>query len=58
MIKYISTACFLLIYTYNSQGQLRKYSNEFLNLGAGAQMAGMGNAGVGTINDATAGYWN
>ncbi len=58
MRKYIfSTSVFILI-AYISNAQLRKYSNEFLNLGAGAAFAGMGNAGVGHIDDAGAGYWN
>ncbi|HSN60931.1 MAG TPA: PorV/PorQ family protein [Ferruginibacter sp.] len=38
--------------------QFRKYSNEFLNIGAGARGLAMGNAQVATVNDATAGYWN
>lgn len=38
--------------------QFRKYSNEFLNIGAGARGLAMGNAQVATANDATAGYWN
>lgn len=38
--------------------QFRKYSNEFLNIGAGARGLAMGNAQVASANDATAGYWN
>lgn len=38
--------------------QFRKYSNEFLNIGAGARGLSMGNAQVASISDATAGYWN
>ncbi len=38
--------------------QFRKYSNEFLNIGAGARGLGMGGAQVASANDATAGYWN
>ena len=41
-----------------SQAQFRKYSNEFLNIGAGARGLGMGSAQVASVNDATAGYWN
>lgn len=41
-----------------SFSQFRKYSNEFLNIGAGARGLGMGNAQVASVNDATAGYWN
>jgi hypothetical protein len=39
-------------------GQFRKYSNEFLNIGAGARGLGMGSAQVATVADNTAGYWN
>ena len=38
--------------------QLRKYSNEFLNIGAGARGLAMGGAQVASAKDATAGYWN
>src|SRR5436190_9000135 len=38
--------------------QFRKYSNEFLNIGAGARGLGMGGAQVASAKDATAGYWN
>jgi len=41
-----------------SFGQFRKYSNEFLNIGAGARGLAMGSAQVASVNDATAGYWN
>lgn len=38
--------------------QFRTYSNEFLNIGAGARGLGMGAAQVASVNDGTAGYWN
>jgi hypothetical protein len=38
--------------------QFRKYSNEFLNIGAGARGLAMGGAQVATVTDGTAGYWN
>jgi hypothetical protein len=38
--------------------QFRKYSNEFLNIGAGARGLGMGGAQVASVSDGTAGYWN
>ena len=41
-----------------SAAQFRKYSNEFLNIGAGARGMAMGNAQVARVEDATAGYWN
>ena len=39
-------------------GQFRKYSNEFLNVGAGARGLAMGGAQVASVKDGTAGYWN
>lgn len=47
----------LLLPTF-SNAQLRKYSNEFLNIGAGARGLAMGSAQVASAQDATAGYWN
>lgn len=41
-----------------SFGQWRKYSNEFLNIGAGARGLAMGGAQVASVQDGTAGYWN
>ena len=35
-----------------------KYSNEFLNLGVGAEAYGMGNSVVADVDDANALYWN
>jgi len=37
---------------------LGKYSNEFLQIGVGAQALGMGNAVVANTQDVTAAYWN
>src|SRR3954471_378587 len=38
--------------------QFRKYSNEFLNIGAGARGLAMGSSQVASVKDGTAGYWN
>jgi len=38
--------------------QFTEYSNEFLNIGAGARGLAMASAQVASVNDATAGYWN
>ncbi len=48
----------LLFFPAISFSQFRKYSNEFLNIGAGARGLAMGNAQVASVKDATAGYWN
>lgn len=49
---------FTLFCSLQTFSQFRKYSNEFLNIGAGARGLAMGNAQVASVNDATAGYWN
>lgn len=41
-----------------ASAQFRKYSNEFLNIGAGAKGLAMGSAQVASVSDGTAGYWN
>ena len=38
--------------------QFRVYSNEFLNIGAGARGLGMGSAQVASVKDGSATYWN
>src|ERR1700748_35380 len=38
--------------------QFTKYSNEFLNIGAGARALAMASAQVASVSDGTAGYWN
>ena len=48
----------LLLCPAVSFSQFRKYSNEFLNIGAGARGLAMGGAQVASAKDATAGYWN
>jgi hypothetical protein len=48
---------FSLIQTL-SYGQTRKYSNEFLNIGVGARALAMSGAGIASVGDVTAGYWN
>ena len=49
---------FLLMFTYAAKAQVRKYSNEFLNIGVGARSLGMANANVASVSDVTSGYWN
>ncbi|HEX7844552.1 MAG TPA: PorV/PorQ family protein [Chitinophagaceae bacterium] len=49
---------FTTILFLNSSAQFRKYSNEFLNIGAGARGLAMGSAQVASVGDGTAGYWN
>src|SRR5215831_19787050 len=49
---------FITILSLSCFGQFRKYSNEFLNIGAGARGLAMGSAQVASVEDGTAGYWN
>lgn len=56
-IKLIFFLC-LLGFSGKAGAQFRKYSNEFLNIGAGARALGMGGANIATVRDGTAGYWN
>ena len=54
----IIAVVFCWVISQKVNAQFRKYSNEFLNIGAGARGLGMGGAQVATAADATAGYWN
>lgn len=44
--------------TATSAQSVRKYSNEFLNIGVDAAAFGMANAVVATTNNVNSGYWN
>jgi hypothetical protein len=52
--------CFiLLLLSCISYGQsVRKYSNEFMNIGVDAAALGMANTVVASTSDVNAGYWN
>ena len=47
-----------IFFTVSTTAQFRKYSNEFLNIGAGARGLAMGSSQVASVMDGTAGYWN
>lgn len=49
---------FSTLFFFSATAQFRKYSNEFLNIGAGARGLAMGSAQVASVNDGTSGYWN
>src|SRR5512138_2840378 len=49
---------FITVLSFSTFAQFRKYSNEFLNIGAGARGLAMGSAQVASVNDGTGGYWN
>jgi hypothetical protein len=57
-MKKILLSITILVAGINATAQFRKYSNEFLNIGAGARALAMGGANVASVKDATAGYWN
>ncbi|MFZ9743461.1 MAG: PorV/PorQ family protein [Chitinophagaceae bacterium] len=51
-------AILLIAYSLEGNGQFRKYSNEFMNIGAGARGLAMGGAQIATTEDSYAGFWN
>jgi len=55
-MKYLKLVFLILPFCANAQ--IRKYSNEFLNIGVGAQYLGTGNTAVATANNISAAYWN
>ncbi len=54
----ISLSLLITVFSFSATAQFRKYSNEFLNIGAGARGLSMGSAQVSSVNDGTSGYWN
>ncbi|MBS1756318.1 MAG: PorV/PorQ family protein [Bacteroidetes bacterium] len=56
--SFIALLLIVLFFSETGYSQFRKYSNEFLNIGAGARGLAMGNAQVASVNNTTAGYWN
>ena len=48
----------VLISTLNYSQAVRKYSNEFMNIGVDAAALGMSNAVVAATADVNSGYWN
>ena len=51
-------AATLLISTLMHSQVVRKYSNEFMNIGVDAAALGMSNTVVASTNDVNSGYWN
>ncbi|MEY2629143.1 MAG: hypothetical protein RLZZ469_38, partial [Bacteroidota bacterium] len=52
-------AILLLFISLTAHGQaVRKYSNEFMNIGVDAAALGMSNAVTGYTGDVNSGYWN
>lgn len=61
-MKHLRAIIIILLLTCQAglfaQNNAPKYSNEFMNIGAGARAFGMGLSAVSYVDDATAGYWN
>lgn len=57
-ITHLLLTIWLLLLSVSCFSQFRKYSNEFLNIGAGARGLAMGGAQVASVKDGTSGYWN
>ncbi|HMH33385.1 MAG TPA: PorV/PorQ family protein, partial [Puia sp.] len=55
---YTSLTFLAVLLSCSVSAQFAKYSNEFLNIGAGARGMAMGNAQVASVTDGTSGYWN
>jgi hypothetical protein len=58
MLKKLHFFLILLLCVSAPAQTLRKYSNEFMNIGVDAAALGMANAMTATTNDVNAGYWN
>ena len=57
-ITFLVLTILILTSINQTSAQFRKYSNEFLNIGAGARGLAMGSSQVASVQDGTAGYWN
>jgi len=57
--KFAFLAAFSMLFlNLNLAGQVAKYSNDFLSIGTGARLMGMGGAGAAFVDDATSAWWN
>lgn len=57
-LKKILIFSFILISSFANSQAVRKYSNEFMNIGVDAAALGMSNAVVAHSADVNSGYWN
>jgi hypothetical protein len=58
MLKNIQIIFISLIFVHLNAQTVRKYSNEFMNIGVDAAALGMANALTASTNDVNSGYWN
>jgi hypothetical protein len=54
--SFLVTILFITVFSYSQA--VRKYSNEFMNIGVDAAALGMANTVVASTNDVNSGYWN
>ena len=57
-MKKIHILFLFFVFTNSFSQAVRKYSNEFMNIGVDAAALGMANAMTSSTNDVNAGYWN
>lgn len=57
-MKILKTLLVVIVTVNIAEAQVRKYSNEFLNIGVGARALGMSGAQVASVNDVYSGFWN
>lgn len=56
--RLLTSISLMMLVSFTGFSQVRKYSNEFMNIGVSAEALGMGNAQIASVDDVTAGYWN
>ena len=57
-LRRILLILFLFLSAFAKSQVVRKYSNEFMNIGVDAASLGMANAVTSSTNDVNSGYWN
>lgn len=57
-MRILLSIIFFLCFVFSADAQIRKYSNEFLNIGIGGRGLGMSGAQVASVKDVYGTYWN
>ena len=58
LLLFVFSAQLLFAQETEERDNTPKYVNDFLSIGVGARAMAMGNVGVASVSDITAGYWN